>query len=395
MKYNGIVISDIHFGASDPELLKNELTNLFLYYLYNMKTISFIIITGDYFDHKIYLNEKTSDYAVAFMDKLVEISKKHKCPIRIIYGTESHEVNQYNIFSMYEMDTTIDFKVIHTVEEEELLKDLKVLYIPEEFIFSKKDYYKNYLDNNKKYNYIFGHGIINEIMVIASHSMQKEKTNDRKKVPVFTARELLESCKGQVYFGHYHINSNIKNKIFYTGSFSRWIFGEEEPKGFYHITYDIEKEKYTQKFIENYLSPKYITYTYGYNSSILESEEILLKELSIRDKQNSLEDNEHIRFIFNIPETHPNPEFIINILNERYRYSNNVKVQVTNGYIEKKKINNKRQINDILNEYSLIFDKSIKIEDKLFYYIKKKNNIEIPIEKIKLYLYRDREQTGV
>ena len=261
MKYNGIIISDIHFGATDPDILKRELIEVFLYYLENMKKIDFIIINGDYFDHKIYLNEKASDYSIAFMDKLVNISKKHKCPIRLVYGTESHEVNQYTIFSMYKEDKNLDFKVIYTVNEEELLPDLNVLYLPEEHIYSKPEYYKDYFNNKNKYDYVFGHGVIQEVMTHISRNTSK-KESDRKKVPVFSSSELMDICKGQVYFGHYHINTNINDKIFYVGSFSRWVHGEMKEKGFYHITCDTDKEKYTQKFIENYLERKYITYTY-------------------------------------------------------------------------------------------------------------------------------------
>ena len=317
MKYNGVIISDIHFGATDPNDLKKELSEVFLYYLENMKKIDFIIITGDYFDHKIYLNEKTSDYAISFMDKLVNIAKRNKCPIRLVYGTESHEVNQYTIFSMYKDSKDIDFKVIYTVSEEELLPNLEVLYIPEEYIYSKSEHYKKYFKNTNKYNYIFGHGVIQEVMTKASR-LSSTKENERKKVPVFSSSELLSICKGQVYFGHYHINTNMNDTIFYVGSFSRWIHGEMEPKGFYHTIYDIDKDCYSQKFIENYLAKKYITYTYGYNSSVMNSEEDLLNELTRKDKLISIEESDHVCYVFNIPENHPNPEFIINILNERY-----------------------------------------------------------------------------
>ena len=388
MKYTGVIISDIHFGAIDPYIFKNELMNVFLYHIENMKKIDFIIITGDYFDHKLYLNEKNSDFAIAFMDKLISIAEKNNCPIRCIYGTESHEVNQYNIFSIYNENTNIDFKVIYTVCEEELLKDLHVLYLPEEYIYDKKDYYKDYFNNINKYNYIFGHGIIQEVMTMASKdSSNKKKDTNRKKVPVFTTRDLLNICKGQVYFGHYHINTNISDKIFYVGSYSRWVFGEEDPKGFYIVNYDSDKNKYTQEFIENYLARKFITFEYGYNSHVINTEEDLLHELNKKDKLIENHNGDHVRYIFNIPENYPNPEFIINILNERYKYNNLIKVQLVNGYVKNKKKINKKKLNDTIEEFPMIFDKSVKLENKIEYFIKKKNNKEIPIDIIKKYLY--------
>ena len=265
LKYNGVIISDIHFGATDPSELKKELSDVFLKYLSEMKKIDFIIIDGDYFDHKLYLNDKVSDYAISFMNTLVKISQIHSCPIRIVYGTESHEVNQYTVFNDYENNPEIDFKIIRTVSDEELLQNMNVLYLPEEYVLSKKEHYGKYLNGNKKYDYIFGHGVIQEVMTEACRNSNNEKKNERKKVPTFKSNELENICDGRVYFGHYHINTNMNDKVFYVGSYSRWIHGESEPKGFYHVKFDPDKKQYTQTFIENYLAKKYVTYTYGYD----------------------------------------------------------------------------------------------------------------------------------
>lgn len=386
MKYDGVIISDIHFGVIDSIQLKKELTEVFLYYLENMEKIDFIVITGDYFDHKLYVNDTTSNYALSFMNKLIEISKVYNCPIRIVYGTESHEVNQYNIFSIYENNPEIDFKIIRTVSEEELLKGMKVLYLPEEFIYNKKEYYKDFFNKKDEYDYVFGHGVIQEVMTNAVRN-SKEKDSNRKKVPYFTTMELDKICKGQVYFGHYHVNTNIQDKIFYVGSYTRFCHGEEEPKGFYHITCDIDKKKYKQKFIENYLAKKYITYTYGYTNSILNNQDDMIKELDKLDKLNELNENDYVRYIFNIPENHPNPEFVTNVLNERYKYNENVKLKITNGYVEKKKKINKEKLHDALSEYPMIFDKSFSLEDKVVYFIKKKMDKDISVENAKKHLY--------
>ena len=391
MKYNGIIISDIHFGVIDSIQLKKELNDVFIYYLTTMKKIDFIVITGDYFDHKIYLNDRISDYAISFMDKIVKIACEHSCPIRIVYGTESHEVNQYNIFNIYENDPKIDFKVIYTAQEEELIQGVNVLYLPEEYIYSKSDYYSKYFKNKDKYDYVFGHGIIQEVMTNACKHIDTKKESKRKKVPIFKSSELAEICKGQVYFGHYHVNTNIADKIFYVGSFTRWMHGEIEEKGFYHTVYDKSKSKYSQKFIENYLAKKYITYVYGYDNDVMNSEEKLIYELNKRDKLIESEDADYVRYVFNIPENHPNPEFVMNVLNERYRFNNNIKFQITNGYVEKKRRINKEKLNEVLESYPMIFDKSVHIEDKIVYFIKRKYEADISIDTVKKILHEDNE----
>ena len=387
MKYHGIVISDIHFGAFNSDILMKELYSIFIKYLESLSTLDFIVITGDYFDHKTFLNERFTKHAIQFMDKLVSIAKIHKCPIRIVYGTESHEVGQYSAFSIYSDDESLDFKVIHTVEEEELLPDMNVLYLPEEFIYSKKEYYKDYFEKKDHYDYIFGHGVIQEVMTQASKSTEKHSDTTRKKVPIFTTSELISICKGQVYFGHYHVNTNIMDKVFYVGSYSRWIHGEEEPKGFYHIQCKPSKEKYEQEFIENSLARKFVTYHYGYDSKVIESEESLLSELEKKDRIAEANEGDHVRYVFNIPEDHPNPEFVMRILNERYKFNDSIKVNVTNGYVEKKKSINRKSLNDAMDEYPMIFDKSVKIENKVMYFIKKKFDRDVDLEQIKKYLY--------
>lgn len=392
MKYNGVVISDIHFGATDPIQLNRELYEIFLKYLTNMKSLDFIIIDGDYFDHKLYLNEKVSAYAAGFMNSLIRIAESYKCPIRIVYGTDSHEVNQYGIFYDYIMNDSKDFKVIKTVEEEELLPNMKVLYLPEEYILDKKDYYKDYLYSDKKYDYIFGHGIVNDVMKYNKPSDDTATTKStRTKAPVFSVGELSHSCDGQIYFGHYHIKSEIDNKFFYVGSFSRWIHGESEAKGFYHITYDTDKKKFSQKFIENVLAKRFVTFTYSYDSDVIKNEENLLEELSKKDKLVNAEDTDNVRYIFNIPENHPNPEFIMNILNERYKFNNNIKFKVVNGYVEKKKKINKKKLNELLSEYPFVFDKSQKLENKVEYFIKKRYNYDIETSHVIDILYDKNE----
>lgn len=391
MKYDGILISDIHFDAIEADRLKYELENSFLKYIYSLKKIDYICILGDYFDHRMYLNNSSISYCIEFMRKIVEICKKFNAPLRIVYGTESHECNQYKIFnSMFADEENLNWKIIYQPEEEELLPGMNVLYLPEERVYSKKQYYKDFLSNEQKYDYVFGHGVINGLVpsnMTMNFKDEDDSDNHTKKVaPIFTGKELSYICKGQVYFGHYHIKSNDKDKLFYVGSFTRWIHGEDEPKGFYHVSCDLSKEKYKQIFIENSYARKYLTLRYGYNHPVMSSNEELLKELDKCEKLIESHDVDFLRFEFNIPETHPNPQFIIEILNSRYRYNDAVKTNVVNGFTEKRKSANKELLKNTLDEYGMIFDKSLSIEDKLYYYIKKKKDRIIPVDDINKYL---------
>ena len=380
MKYNGLIISDIHVGSFDVEKLYEEYENIFIKYILDNKEPDFIIITGDFFHSKFFLNDKKSLYAYKMLKRLCDVCNNTK--IRIVYGTESHECNQYEILNI--MSLHKDIKVIKYVESEELFENLNVLYIPEEVMLDKKEYYKDYFIDNK-YDYVFGHGIIQEVMTDAVRHMNMSKVNKRERVPVFTTAELSNVCRGEVYFGHYHINREIDDKIISVGSFSRWQFGEEERKGFYSISCDTEKNKYKRKFIENTLADTFVTINFGYKSEIFNSEEKLQKELDKCDDFIKRDTIDHIRLQFNIPIDNENPESIMNYVKERYKYNKDVKINMINGYIEEKKEKAKEEIKEENKKYSFIYDET-PIENKISYFIVIEKDKNIDPELISIYL---------
>jgi hypothetical protein len=308
--------------------------------------------------------------------------------IRLVYGTESHECNQYSIISKLSTTKNIDIKVIKYVEEEELLPDLNVLYLPEEHIRDKHEYYKEYLSNTKKYDYIFGHGIIREAMTVAATKVENN-TQKRPKAPVFSTAELRAMCKGETYFGLYHVNTEMDG-VYYVGSFSRWIFGEEERKGFYHVTYKSKDDKteYKHEFIENTMCDVYKTISFGYQNKIYNDTPTLDGELDKIDKMIKQKLFDHVRFEFNIPEECENPEFLINYINEKYKFNDKVKLEIVHGYIENKRQREKEEVKKENDKYSFIFDRNMKLEDKTSCFISIEYNRDISAEKISLYLYK-------
>lgn len=388
MKYNGYIISDIHIGANNIEKLYDEFTSIFINTLkQDKKHIDFIVICGDYFDHKLFLNQKESSYAYTMMNDIIN-AVDSDTKIRLVYGTESHECDQYSIISKLSSIKNIDIKVVKYVEEEELLPDLNVLYLPEEHIYDKQEYYKDYLSNTKKYDYIFGHGIIREAMAVAATKVENN-TQRRKKVPVFSTAELRSICKGETYFGHYHVNTEMDG-VYYVGSFTRWQFGEEERKGFYHVMYKSKDDKveYNHEFIENTLCDVYKTISFGYQNKIYNDIPTLDGELDKIDKMIKQKLFDHVRFEFNIPEECENPEFLINYINEKYKFNDKIKTEIVHGYIENKRQREKEEVKKENDKYSFIFDKGMKLEEKASYFIGIEYNREIPANRISIYLYK-------
>ena len=139
----GIVIADEHFGVIDADKLYEEHNRVILDYLRTLDKLDIIFIAGDFFDHILYLNESHANKACLFMDELVYYARKLHAKIRIVYGTESHECNQYNIFFNRFFHNDVDLRVINIADEEELFDDFWVLYLPEEYIYKITKKIKN------------------------------------------------------------------------------------------------------------------------------------------------------------------------------------------------------------------------------------------------------------
>ena len=393
MDYKGLLIADLHIGVINSQKQYNEIKNRIFPKIISERP-DYIIFLGDYFDHKFALNDESTYYAVLVINEIMRICKENdlgNIKIRFVYGTESHEWNQYKFLDAIE--TEFDIKVIRYCEEEELFPDLRVLYIPEEHLYNKGEYYEKFLATPKKYDYIFGHGVIREVMKEAAIINDNSSTS-RKKVPVFSTGELTYACKGQVYFGHYHIRTSINETVFYVGSFNRWCFGEDEPKGFYLIekkTYEEDPNDifYDFGFVENDLTDTFKTISFGYENAIFKDQEVMEKKLNQID--NMIKDNifNHVRFEFNIPKTSFNPEYIMNFVKERYKFNDSIKVNIVHGYQEEKKQKQKEEIEKWNEENAPYFNRNLSIEDKVAYFIGVEFKREIKPEKVSLYLTKE------
>lgn len=387
MEITGMVLADLHIGALPLEQTYKEID----YLKDSIKDFhfDFIVLAGDYFDKKIYSGE---EYIVIANDLFLYLLE-HCNKLRAIAGTKSHDNKQYSIFRMYERNQkdiigsdAIDYRLIETVEEEELFPGLQVLYIPEEYVYDKEEYYKEYFKKEKYYDYVFGHGIIAEGMTNAVRNQKKEKAH-RRKPPIFKTAELEDICKGQTYFGHYHTNTNIHDAVFYVGSWSRDKFGEEEPKGFYKIF--IKDDGYDNEFVPNMVTEQYTTISFAYNHKIFREDVDLVKEFKEIQKKKEDMGIENLRLLFNIPVDYPNGEFFIGLANDTFGNIPGYKVEISNGYIEMKRQANKEKFREVKEKFHYVFDENAKIEDVLSNFTKAKQNREIPPEKVKEYMSFD------
>ena len=377
MKYKGVMIADIHFGALPVERLYNEL-ELFLDFI-EKKSLDFIVILGDWFDKKINLNSKDAKYSTVFFERICQICIDNDIKLRIIQGTESHDNSQLEVLEILAKNKPVDFKVFYEVTEEELFPDFNVLYVPEEYINSIDEKYGKYM--NKKYDMIFGHGMIQEVKFAAL--IQSSETT-MKKAPIFKSKMLCDMCYGPIFFGHIHTKDIFNDRLYYVGSYSRWKFGEEEDKGFYYVKYENDTKEFEAKFIVNDKAMKYDTI------EIYEKESGFYKlntENQIKYIQNLIQSFEYdfLRLQFYIPQGYENENLLINMVNESFGKYKNLKLDFKVNSKIKSKREVEEKINLLLDKYGFIFDNKIDTYTKINKFILEKYNKDISVEKIKEY----------
>lgn len=389
MEYQGLIIADLHVGAMNLDRTYKEFTEILLSYIKkNKKKLDFIVIAGDFFDHKFFLHDKETELAYKMISDLCDICED-KIKLRFVYGTESHECNQYSLLMDTNLfDRGVDLRVIKYVAEEELMPGLNVLYLPEEHIYDKEAYYEDFFAEDKKYDYIFGHGVINEVMTEFSAKANNQTSTKRMKVPTFGTGELGRICKGQVFFGHFHINRNMDDKFFSIGSFSRWKFGEEGDKGFYHIKCNPEEYEYDANYIVNDMAESFTTIAYGYDHEAFKDEEVLHTTL---DHMENMIDNDvidNVKFVFNIPTDIENPEATINYIKERFKFKDNIKVEIQHGYIAAKKDRENTKLEKEDDELDFVRDKDLPLPEKASRFISIEYRKDIPSSRIEVYMYK-------
>lgn len=253
-KVKVLYLGDIHLGISNSSRLYMELSETVLDTI-EKENIDIVMIVGDYFDKELVGSHKY--YATKFFADLASLCLKNNIILRMIQGTKSHDQNQLVGFfgNTQTLLPDLDFKIILTAEEEELL-GLKILYIPEEALGDQDSYYAPF--KKKKYDIIAGHGTWD--FVEPAKFLMGNNNIEKVASPVFLVEEWNHSVEnGFVVFGHIHNGKSYKNKYFYTSSFTRYKFGEEEPKGFLISETDLDTREYKVTFIENKLAPTFQT----------------------------------------------------------------------------------------------------------------------------------------
>ena len=411
--FNAILLMDLHWGAIPPERMKQELEETLFKRIESMKQLNAIIIGGDLFDSKQYLSSDVTNYVIEFLYNLLDKTEDLGTYIFIIKGTRTHDDLQLQTIStIFENNVYCDFRIsvfnrisqlymmktiikgydkavwtpIDSGYDEKSIetKSINMLFIPEEYVVDQKEYYKDTIYSDKRYDLIFGHGMIDKIWYARQAKENQNELTQHSSSPVFSVDDLTKSGK-YVYFGHIHEHKKYgKDKRFeYVGPFTRWEFGKEGDVGFEYIEYHEDTGVCNEEFIVNEMAQILTT------KVINIKEEITLTELN--DKINNIvskemQVSEKIRFIVNINSSIPNylsiKDFLISRISELKFAKLVLSVDLDDEVIDdiQEEIDNKNEV------VRYKYDTSLELEDRIKIFLKEKRGVDISIEDIKSVL---------
>lgn len=356
-----IAISDLHFGALDPQYQYETLKAQFIN---KIKIVPFdvLYINGDIFDRKFMGNSDAIMYASLFIDECVCICRNNGATLVLLYGTESHDSDQYKIFYHYLSDTSIDIRIVENTRFE-YIKGQRVLCIPEEYGMGE-EYYNKFLKHSGIYDIVIMHGMLRGVVYEDNSSGL-----DSKRAPTFDIDD-FSNCRGYILSGHVHTPGVYGGYFYYSGSPLRWRHGEEENKGYLVVLSNLATAQHYVHF-EVVESLKYITINIDY--LINEDPEKIISELN---EIKQTHDISHLRIeISNRPD---NPESsTIGIIKNYYRNNNNIRIK---DDIQKyKKEEKERRYLEKYEEYDYLFDNNLNEYEILAKYINQRENNTIYI----------------
>lgn len=349
-----IAISDIHFGAMDPEYQYETLKN---HFINRLQPIHFDImyINGDLFDRKFMGNSDAILYATLFIDECIRLCRDKGATLVLLGGTESHDGDQYKLFYHYLSDSTVDVRIVESMRFE-YIKGQRVLCIPEEYGMGE-EYYNKLLKKSGIYDVAIMHGMLRGAVYEDNSSGL-----DSPRAPTFDLND-FSNCRGYTLSGHVHTPGVFGGYFYYSGSPYRWQHGEEEDKGYLVILSNIATGAHYAHF-ETIPSLKYITVNIDY--LINEKPDKIIAELNdIKEKQ----DIHHLRIEISGRPSDPDSG-TIGIIKNYYR--NNSNIRIKDDFNKNKSVEKEKEYLEKYEEYSYLFDDKLNEYEILAKYINHK-----------------------
>lgn len=383
MKYNIVQIGDIHWGAM--KALETEITlSYFIKFLLMKKDIDIVVIAGDYYDHKIPLYSETGIRSVNWFNRLYDVVvNKLNAKLRVIYGTQDHDAGQLEAFRQFadgEKCCIFD----RTTTELDILPGLNMIFCPDECITNDEyydTYYHAYNCGEPIHIGVF-HGNFDILLPDFVSSMAK----DMEKPNVIYEYNFWKSLiQGPLLANHFH-DSSITGALHCVGSYNRWKFGEDNPKGFAFLQYDTDKNTYYYKHIDNPYADIYKTY--HLDTFIIKSIDDINALISVVRDDLTKDETIHIRIKITINSSGEMVNKYIETLKLEFASNNRVAFTIINNLKEKEKKAEVKKHEEFKSQFEYIHSdkKSENPATIIQRFIREKNGIEVPLDLITEYV---------
>lgn len=334
-------ISDLHFGKISPKVEFDILKEQFIDKI-KLLPLDCISVDGDLFDRLFMSNTDAILYANLFFSELFNICKNNKrrgidTVLIIILGTKTHDSDQLRLFYPYLDDPEVDFRIIEKIQFE-WVHGCRVLCIPELYGVPEEEYQK-ILFQSGTYDMVFMHGTIEGAVYDDKTTIGKSR--------IFTPYD-FSCCKGPVIAGHVHTGPFLHGFCYYNGSPIRWTFGEEEPKGFQLVLYDMDSRYY---YVHKEIITSFRYDTISIDDIIMTDPKEVIKYI------NNLREKEGIDYIRLKCSTTPYNQDNLNILKEYYRNDNTVKFKLEKERIGKE--GKSEETSKLYDQYEYFFNRSM------------------------------------
>lgn len=226
---NVLVISDLHLLVKAMPL-SHMLTSLDrVLTRARLMTTDAIFIPGDTFDHLNTLLDvinATGDELdlLCWLESFLRLAKETKTAVRILKGTPSHDWDQPAIFcklnDLFKIGADVKYYDDIHVEYDTTLK-LWIGYVPDAIRPTTEQVYTELVEKMTtlgcdKLHYILAHGFCDFQNTHGSPAYDTSKFSD-----------LVEYA---MFCGHDH-TAKQSQKVWVPGSFERWVYNDETPKG--------------------------------------------------------------------------------------------------------------------------------------------------------------------
>ena len=343
-----IHIADIHFGcAIEPKVEYNILKEQMVDELEPLQ-FDILSIDGDLFDRKFMSNTEPILYASLLISDYVNLCKRKNATLVILAGTKEHDAGQLKLFYHYLGDPEIDIRIVESIQFE-YIKGAKVLCIPELYGIDE-EVYQFYLKKCGTYDMCFMHGTIHG-------SVYNDNVGQSRLFNI----EDFSYCKGPIISGHVHTGGCFNSYFYYTGTPIRYQFGQENPKGFLIVLYNLDsREHYV--YLKEIHSFRYDTVNLD---DLITSDPKDIINYVDRLHENGI-DNIRIQFTKEIPSDN------LNILKNYYRSRSHIKFDVSKKKMRLDKNDISSNMEDTYEKYKYLFDPSLTPYDRLAKFISEK-----------------------